>query len=233
MQFGKDISNTLELNNTDITEASDKWQDSIDLSDNKDGKWQDSIDLSDGIEEKWQESIDLSDDKNTAFNKNDRIENRFDKLESKTYDNLTDMKSELGKTYTEIKMDKPPHARDIAKWFDENGTIKIDDTDGKNIWTYTDAEGKSVQYIDGKISFPPEAKHPVIKDINIGKFNGDRKKDTAEYIKKLEEEYGLTDIPSGYALHHDTENGNMQLIKNSYHEKFTHEGGHSIYKEAE
>ena len=49
--------------------------------------------------------------------------------------------------------------------------------------------------------------------------------------EKLEEEYGLTDIPDGYSLHHDTENGVMQLIKDDYHKKFTHAGGYSIFKE--
>ncbi len=109
----------------------------------------------------------------------------------------------------------------------------MEQIDGHSVWTYSDAEGRSVKYIDGKIVFPPEAKHPVIKDINIGKFTGDRNEDKRIYLEKLEEEYGLTDIPEGYALHHDTENGVMQLVKTDYHQEFTHAGGHSMYREVE
>ena len=147
------------------------------------------------------------------------------------FNNLEDMKKDLGKTYSEIKEDKPPNSPNISKWFEKGGTIKVEQTDGKNVWTYTDAEGKSVRYIDGKVEFPPEAKHPVIGDLSIGEFTGDRTKDKELYLKKLEEEYGLTEIPDGYALHHDTENGVMQLIKEDYHKEFTHAGGHSMYKE--
>ena len=43
--------------------------------------------------------------------------------------------------------------------------------------------------------------------------------------------YGLTEIPEGYVLHHDYKNGNLQLIKEDYHKKFTHAGGHSKFKE--
>ena len=53
------------------------------------------------------------------------------------------------------------------------------------------------------------------------------------YLKKLEEEYGLTEKPDGYALHHDVENGVMQLVRDDYHKEFTHAGGHSMYKEDE
>ncbi|NBK79714.1 hypothetical protein D5272_14250 [bacterium D16-76] len=149
------------------------------------------------------------------------------------FTSLDSMKEDLGQTYGEIKENKPPNSPNIAKWFDNGGRIKIEEIDGKNVWTYTDAEGHSAQYIDGKIVFPPEAKHREIHDINIGEFSGDRNKDKQLYLEKLEEEYGLTDIPDGYALHHDTENGVMQLVKEDYHKKFTHAGGHSIYKGAE
>ena len=85
-------------------------------------------------------------------------------------------------------------------------------------------------YIDGYPVFPPEAKHPVIGDINIGKFTGDRNEDKSLYLEKLEEQYGLTDIPEGYVLHHDSVNGNMQLVKADWHKEFTHAGGHSLFK---
>lgn len=151
----------------------------------------------------------------------------------KEFSDLSTMKNELGKTNAEIKEIKPLNSPDIEKWFDEGGKISITEKDGKQIWKYTDAEGKSVEYVDGNIKFPPEAKHPVIDDINIGKFTGDRYKDKQLFLEKLEEEYGLTDIPDGYSLHHDTENGVMQLIKDDYHKEFTHAGGYSMFKEDE
>lgn len=149
------------------------------------------------------------------------------------FNNLQGMKECLGKNYSEIKENKPPNSPDIAKWFENGGTVRIEQIDSKSVWTYTDAKGRSVQYIDGKVKFPPEAKHPIIEDISIGEFTGDRNTDKKLYLEKLEEEYGLTDIPDGYVLHHDTENGILQLIKEDYHKEFTHAGGYSMYKEGE
>lgn len=37
-------------------------------------------------------------------------------------------------------------------------------------------------------------------------------------------------MPEGYILHHDIENGVIQLVEKEIHEEFTHKGGHSIYK---
>jgi hypothetical protein len=147
------------------------------------------------------------------------------------FGDLDTMKTELGKTYGEIKEDKPPNSPNIAKWFENGGTIKIEEVDGKQIWTYIDSAGREVSYVDGYPVFPPEAKHPVIGDIDIGKFTGDRNEDKRLYLEKLEEEYGLTEIPDGYALHHDSKNGNMQLVKTDWHKEFTHAGGHSLFKE--
>ena len=147
------------------------------------------------------------------------------------YNDLDAMKQVLDKTYKEIKADKPPNSPKIPNWFENGGSIRIEKTDEKTVWTYIDKEGKEVSYVDGYPVFPPEAKHPVIDDINIGKFTGDRNEDKRLYLKNLEEQYGLTEIPDGYALHHDSKNGNMQLIKTDWHKEFTHAGGHSLFKE--
>ncbi len=152
-------------------------------------------------------------------------------VKQNTFSDLNSMKNEMGKTYGEIKEDKPPNSPNIAKWFDNGGSIKVEEVDGKQVWTYIDNAGREVKYIDGYPVFPPEAKHSVIDDINIGKFTGDRNEDKKLYLEKLEEQYGLTEIPDGYALHHDSENGNMQLIKIDWHKEFTHAGGHSLFKE--
>lgn len=150
---------------------------------------------------------------------------------SNTFGNLDRMKNELGKSYGEIKENKPQNSPNISKWFDNGGTIKIEEVEGKQVWTYIDNTGREVSYIDGYPVFPLEAKHPVIDDLNIGKFTGDRNEDKRLYLGQLEEQYGLTEIPDGYALHHDSKNGNMQLVKSDWHKQFTHAGGHSLFKE--
>lgn len=110
-------------------------------------------------------------------------------------------------------------------------SIKIEEVEGKQVWTYIDNIGREVKYIDGYPIFPPEAKHPVINDIDIGQFSGDRAEDKRVYLEKLQEQYGLTEMPDGYDLHHDSKNGNMQLVKTDWHKEFTHAGGHSLFKE--
>ena len=145
------------------------------------------------------------------------------------YDNSNDLRRDI--FYKEIKALKPPNSPDISKWLEQGGSIRIERQDGKEIFTYRDKERNEVSYIDGEVRFPPEAKHPVIQDINIGKFTGDRNEDKRIYLEKLKEMYGLTEIPEGYVLHHDYKNGNLQLIKEDYHKKFTHAGGHSKFKE--
>lgn len=149
----------------------------------------------------------------------------------KSFSSLDEMKSQLDVTYKELKENKPPNSPNIAKWLEKGGTIEISEKDGSKIWTYINPEGVAVSYIDGYPVFPPETKHSYIDDISIGEFTGDRNEDKRIYLEKLEEEYGLTEIPKGYALHHDSENGTMQLVKEEYHKEFTHAGGHSKFKE--
>ncbi len=151
----------------------------------------------------------------------------------KEYSTFNEMKEDMGKTKQEINKEKPPHSNNLGKWFDNGGKIGIEDIDGKKVWTFIDAEGRAAKYIDGYPKFPNEAKHPVIGDISIGKFTGDRDTDKAIYLDKLKEEYELNEIPEGYSLHHDDKNGVLQLIKSEWHDEFRHQGGHSRYKEAE
>ena len=54
---------------------------------------------------------------------------------SNEYRDLNSMKKELGKTYSEIKEDKPPNSPNIAKWCENGGTIRVEDIDGKQVWT--------------------------------------------------------------------------------------------------
>lgn len=150
---------------------------------------------------------------------------------SKTFSNLDDMKAELGESYKEIKESKPMNSPNVAKWFEKGGKIEISQQDDQRVWKYINIDGVAVKYVDGYPVFPPETKHPDIGDLSIDEFTGDRNEDKKLYLEVLEEEYGLTEIPQGYALHHDSENGNMQLVKEEYHKEFTHAGGHSKFKE--
>lgn len=161
----------------------------------------------------------------------DFFKDLMNETKNNTFSDLKIMKTELGKTYGEIKENKPPNSPNVAKWFENGGTIRIEEIDNQEVWTYIDSAGREVSYIDGYPQFPSEAKHPIISDLNIGEFTGDRNKDKQLYLEKLEKEYGLTEIPDGYALHHDSKNGNMQLVKTDWHKEFTHAGGHSKFKE--
>lgn len=171
---------------------------------------------------------EASNSQNDATNEENTIEYNKDK---KVFSCLDDMKEALGENYKEIKASKPMNSPNVAKWFDKGGKIEITEQSGKRVWTYINPEGIAVKYVDGYPIFPPETKHPVIGDLSIGEFTGDRNEDKKLYLEILEEEYGLTEIPEGYALHHDSENGTMQLVKEEYHKEFTHAGGHSKYKE--
>lgn len=161
----------------------------------------------------------------------ERLPETGNREEIRSYSSLEEMKQGEQKSYGELKAGKPPHAPNLSKWFEQGGTVILEEKEGKQIFTYADAEGRQVPYIDGYPHFPPEAKQPVISDISIGKFTGDRNEDKNLYLQKLEEEYGLTTIPDGYALHHDSKNGNMQLVRMDYHKEFTHSGGHSLFRE--
>lgn len=179
----------------------------------------------------WDKIVSQAIDGDTTESIDNTVENS--NSEGKVYSSLDEMKNETGKTYKEIKGEKPMNAPNIVKWFEKGGTIEVSEQDGKSVWTYVNPEGVKVSYIDGYPVFPPETKHPFIEDLSIGEFTGDRNEDKRLYLEKLEEEYALTEIPEGYALHHDSENGTMQLVKEEYHKEFTHAGGHSKFKEGE
>ncbi len=163
------------------------------------------------------------------------IRNSGKALESGTdafkFNNWDDMKDAYKGTITQfVKENKPKYSPDIKKWFYNGGSIEIQNIDGKQIWTYTSSAGDSVPYIDGCIKFPDEYLNPTIKSVDIGEFTGDRGKDIDKMLSILEEDYGITEIPEGYIVHHDIENGILQLVDENIHTEFTHIGGHSIYK---
>ena len=102
--------------------------------------------------------------------------------------------------------------------------------DGSQIWIYTSANGDVAPYVNGYVKFPNKYLNPDIPYINIGGFTGDRSKDKILALQVLEEDYGITEVPEGYVLHHDAENGIIQLVRSDIHEEFTHIGGHSMHK---
>lgn len=141
---------------------------------------------------------------------------------------------DVKKTYRgmigKLKSDKPRYSPDIKKWLNGGGSIEIENINGKKIWTYVSASGDSVPYIDGYVKFPDKYLHPTIKSVDIGEFTGDRSKDIDKMMKVLENDYGITEIPDGYIVHHDIEKGILQLVDENIHKEFTHIGGHSIYQ---
>lgn len=72
--------------------------------------------------------------------------------------------------------------------------------------------------------------NPTIKYVDIGEFTGDRSKDIDKMLAILERDYGITEIPDGYIVHHDIQNGILQLVDEDIHKQFTHIGGHSLFK---
>ncbi len=129
-----------------------------------------------------------------------------------------------------VQENKPKYSPDIKKWFSNGGLIEIQNIDGKQIWIYTSAVGHTVPYVDGYIEFPDKYLNPTIKFVDIGGFSGDRSKDINKMMAILEEDYGITEIPDGYVVHHDTINGILQLVDENIHQEFTHIGGYSLYQ---
>lgn len=61
-------------------------------------------------------------------------------------------------------------------------------------------------------------------------FTGNRDLDKANAIAYLNKKYGISEIPYGYVLHHDIDNGVFQLVKESVHADFPHYGGYYYNK---
>ncbi len=81
------------------------------------------------------------------------------------YNDLDSMKKELGKTYSEIKEDKPANSPDIAKWFDNGGSIKIEEIDSKQVWTYIDNAGREVTYSENYPNSIPDLNSQYYDDM--------------------------------------------------------------------
>ena len=154
---------------------------------------------------------------------------RDDVLE-KTFSNQDEMKEQNLWDEKDLRESKPENSPDPLKWFEKGGEIKVEETGGKKEWTYINKDGIEVKYVDGYPVFPDKAKHPIVGDINIGSFTGDREKDKS-LCKKILKEIELSDVLDGFVIHHDSKDGILQLIKKEYHEEFTHKGGYSKYKE--
>ena len=75
-------------------------------------------------------------------------------------------------------------------------------------------KGDTVPYINQQVKFPKQYMFPDedIAEFSIGKFTGDRELDKKAALEFLRSE-GYDEIPDGYVLHHDYENGKMQLIE--------------------
>lgn len=137
-----------------------------------------------------------------------------------------------GKVTKFLKENKPKGSPIPKNWFEKGGTLEIETLDdGSQIWKYTSAKGDTVPYINQQVKFPKQYMFPDedIAEFSIGKFTGDRELDKKAALEFLRSE-GYDEIPDGYVLHHDYENGKMQLIEEEIHRIFTHYGGNYYNK---
>lgn len=141
-----------------------------------------------------------------------------------------------------MKENKPKGSPNIKNWLDEGETITIEELgNDKYIWHYS-KDGITVPYVPKEINgvtqnviqFPKEYLYDDLLEaydfdgtFNIPEgFSGNRNKDIT-YLKK---EYGIGEIPDGFVLHHDINNGWFQLVKEDIHDSFKHYGGHYYNK---
>ena len=152
---------------------------------------------------------------------------------SNKFSNWDDMKEAYkGKVTKFLKGNKPKGSPIPKNWFEKGGTLEIETLDdGSQIWKYTSAKGDTVPYINQQVKFPKQYMFPDedIAEFSIGKFTGDRELDKKAALEFLRSE-GYDEIPDGYVLHHDYENGKMQLIEEEIHRIFTHYGGNYYNK---
>lgn len=152
---------------------------------------------------------------------------------SNKFSNWDDMKDAYkGKVTKFLKENKPKGSPIPKNWFEKGGTLEIETLDdGSQIWKYTSAKGDTVPYINQQVKFPKQYMFPDedIAEFSIGKFTGYRELDKKAALEFLRSE-GYDEIPDGYVLHHDYENGKMQLIEEEIHRIFTHYGGNYYNK---
>lgn len=152
---------------------------------------------------------------------------------SNKFSNWDDMKDAYkGKVTKFLKGNKPKGSPIPKNWFEKGGTLEIETLDdGSQIWKYTSAKGDTVPYINQQVKFPKQYMFPDedIAEFSIGIFTGDRELDKKAALEFLRSE-GYDEIPDGYVLHHDYENGKMQLIEEEIHRIFTHYGGNYYNK---
>ena len=152
---------------------------------------------------------------------------------SNKFSNWDDMKDAYkGKVTKFLKGNKPKGSPIPKNWFEKGGTLEIETLDDDSqIWKYTSAKGDTVPYINQQVKFPKQYMFPDedIAEFSIGKFTGDRELDKKAALEFFRSE-GYDEIPDGYVLHHDYENGKMQLIEEEIHRIFTHYGGNYYNK---
>lgn len=132
-----------------------------------------------------------------------------------------------------LKKQKPRFSPDVKKWLDNGNRLMIDNNAEHEIWTYISSFGESVSYVDGAVVFPDEYLFPEIRYIDITRFSGSRQIDRKRIFEVLYDEYGLAGIPDGYVIHHDVNDGILQLVDERIHRKFSHIGGYSLFNKEE
>ena len=131
-----------------------------------------------------------------------------------TYKNSSDITKE-------IRKNKPLYSPNIDKWYNNNGTISIDEN---GVWTYHDWKGNSVSYPDGYPDF--KSAGMVKQEVNIGTFQGYNVD-----FPKGDEMAPNGPISANSTWHHHQDGVTFQEVLTKYHERFRHRGGMSKIKE--
>lgn len=163
---------------------------------------------------------------------------------SENFNKWDDMKNAHKGTVTQfVKDNKPLGATHPRDWLKNGGSLTIETFDDKTqIWKYT-KDGITVPYVPkmvkGKmqnvVKFPDEYLYKVDgvfeSSFKVPEgFTGNRTIDMKNAIKHLDNTYGIDEIPKGYILHHDIDNGVFQLVRSDVHSGFSHYGGHYYNK---
>ncbi|MCX2429253.1 PAAR-like protein [Pedobacter sp. GR22-10] len=116
-----------------------------------------------------------------------------------------------------LKLKKPLHSPDIAKWFRKGGKIEVLD-DGT--WRYIDWEGNKVRYINGSPDFGPHSRQSV----NIGEQKGNYTTDYSDAERLSNKKPPKLDKEET-VWHHHEDGKTMQEVDRTIHDRFTHQGG--------
>lgn len=118
---------------------------------------------------------------------------------------------------------KSPNSRVPSDWIKSGGSIEIDKYGN---WIYTDWFGVSVKYINGYPNY--KSAGAVRQEVNIEHF----------VSRGMDRRLADKLAPNGPRMrgnvwHHSEDGHTMQEVDGEIHRRFTHRGGHSLWKRKE